>query len=85
MSKKIMTESKEYREAPTGMEANLEILGCGMNQIFKGDGEKATKKNSKTEGKPTRREMVYSNELKEGVSIPVLDGGKPKSRDEESR
>ncbi len=87
MSDKTMTESKKYREAPAGInDTNLEIVGCEMNQIFKGEGEKATRKNSETKAKPTQRDMViYSNQLKEGVSIPVVDGGKPQTRSGESR
>ena len=56
-----------------------------MQQIFKGDEEKATKKNTKTITPNYVKREVLSTELTEGMTIRAEDGGKPRSRDGESR
>ncbi len=86
MSVKKMTEKKDYIDVPAGVEDSIELNAIQMNQIFKGEGEKATSKNSETSAKkPTQRDMVYSNQLEEGMTIKAEKGGNPKSRDGESR
>ena len=86
MSDKKMTKKKDYIDKPAGVGDSIEFNAIQMNQIFKGDEDKATNKNAETSAtKPIKRDVVYSNQLKEGMSIPVANGGKPKSRDGESR
>ena len=86
MSDKKMTEKKDYIDKPAGVKDSVELNAIQMNQIFKGDEDKATIKNAKTSvAKPTKRIVVYSTQLEEGMTIPALDGGKSQSRSGESR
>ena len=85
MSDKKMTEKKDYIEEPAGVNDTFTINGVEMQQIFKGDEEKATKENAKTVTPNYVRREVLSTELAEGMTIKAEDGGKPKSRDGESR
>ena len=85
MSDKKMTEKKDYIEGPAGVNDTFTINGVEMQQIFKGDEEKATKENAKTVTPNHVRREVLSTELAEGMTIRAEDGGKPKSRDGESR
>ena len=85
MSDKKMTEKKDYIERPAGLNDTFTISGVEMQQIFKGDEEKATKKNTKTITPNYVKREVLSTELTEGMTIRAEDGGKPRSRDGESR
>lgn len=81
------TNNREYIEAPAGINDSFQIVGVEMQEYFNEQSkeEKATKKNTKTVIPNSVRREVLSTELVEGMVIRAEDGGKPKSRDEESR
>ena len=80
-----MTDRKEYIEGPAGVNDSFTINGIEMQQIFKGNEEKATKKNAKTVAPKTVKREVLSTDLTQGMSIKAEDGGKPQTRSEETR
>ncbi len=85
MSEKKLTGNKEYIEGPAGINDSFTINGVHMKQIFKGNEEKATKKNAMTVTPNSVQREVVSTELELGMTIKAENGGKPKSRDEETR
>ena len=85
MSARKMTDRKEYIDGPAGVTGSFTINGIEMQQIFKGNEEKATKKNVKTVAPKTVKREVLSTDLTQGMSIKAEDGGKPQTRSEETR
>lgn len=85
MSDKKMTEKKDYIEGPAGVNDSFTINGVHMQQIFKGNEEKATKKNSRTVTTNSVQREVLSTELTTGMTIRAENGGKTQAKDGESR
>ena len=85
MSVKKMTEKKDYIEGPAGVNDSFTINGVHMQQIFKGNEEKATKENAKTVTPNSVQREVLSTELTTGMTIRAENGGKTQARDGESR
>ncbi len=85
MSDKKMTKKKDYIEGPAGVNDSFTINGVHMQQIFKGDEEKASKKNAKTVTPNFVQREVLSSDLTKGMTIKAESGEKPKTKNGESR